>query len=63
MQKIHREVLIHLREKITDDLNVHNGIINFLKLQNILSNANISQIDEGANDSAKAEILLDILPK
>lgn len=63
MERLHRDILRLLRQKIVDDMDVHNGIISPLLAKYILKKEDIEHIEAGISNEDRAEILLDILPK
>lgn len=62
MDKLHKDILIHLRKNIIDDLDVDNDIIQPLRNEYILTEDHIKIIYIGAIREERAAKLLDILP-
>lgn len=63
MEKLHQHILIQLRDKIVDDMDVRNGVIPVLTAKYILRQEDVKYIESGTSLRDKAELLLDILPK
>lgn len=63
MEKLHQHILIQLRDKIVDDMDVRNGVIPVLTAKYILRQEDVKYIESGTSLRNKAELLLDILPK
>lgn len=62
MDKLHRDILGELRDKIVSDLDVYN-IIKKLQDEQVLGNEEVSEIELGESKQQRAQILLDILPR
>ncbi|KAL2742849.1 apoptotic protease-activating factor 1 isoform X1 [Vespula maculifrons] len=63
MEKLHQDILIQLRDKILDDMDVRNGVLPILTAKYILRQEDVTHIESGIRRRDKAKILLDILPK
>lgn len=63
MEVSHREILIHLRSEIIDDIDVDNDIVQPLRNEYILREDDVKTIYVGATKEERAGILLDILPQ
>ncbi|KAK2582333.1 hypothetical protein KPH14_004670 [Odynerus spinipes] len=63
MERLHQNILKHLRQKIVDDMDVYNGVISPLTAKYILKKEDVEQIEAGTSNEHRAKILLDILPK
>jgi len=62
MEKLHKDILIHLRKNIIDDLDVDNDVIQPLRNEYIITEDHIKNIYIGATKEERAAKLLDILP-
>ncbi|XP_046825757.1 apoptotic protease-activating factor 1 isoform X2 [Vespa crabro] len=63
MEKLHQHILIQLRDKIVDDMDVRNGIVSVLAGNYILEKEDVKYIKSGTSLKNMAERLLDILPQ
>lgn len=63
MEQFHQEILCQLRKNIIDDIDIDNNILEPLTCNYILKRKDIENIYTGATKEARAEKLLDVLPR
>ncbi|CAB0035159.1 unnamed protein product [Trichogramma brassicae] len=63
MEQKHKEVLRRMRQKIVEDLDVYNGIIQPLMTEYVLKEEDANDIKKGVSKEERANILLDLLPE
>lgn len=62
MNRAHREILLELRRSIVDQIDVWNGIVQPLIVENIITVNDITNLADLPTRKQRVELLLDILP-